>query len=333
MIKRVFQPPKNWADFENLCCDLWRVEWACSSMQSNGRNGQKQQGVDCYGKQKFSKGWTGIQCKRKETYPESILTYGQILKEVEEAKAFKPALEHLIIATTYRRCSALQEKVRELSDDLTSKGYFSVVVSFWDDIEGLLNKNTVVAKEYYKDYYSELSEEERKLFLIKNPTKINLTNVKLKKWLGVPDEFLTFNLTNVGEMPALSCSLRIFKSNEHDIDFKKHSTNSHCFIDNLKIDKDSDVDYPLILMSELIEQLRDDLTNYEVVGVGLSSNIPEAITEEAMQKSFNEVKHLESYHINHSWRTFPLFVKYKYSSPFGSVTEVVTGVYIYLKSL
>ncbi|WP_188015013.1 hypothetical protein [Vibrio harveyi] len=162
MINREFQPPKSWDDFENLCCDLWKVEWNCPSMQPNGRQGQRQNGVDCYGKQKFSNSWTGIQCKRKQTYPETKLTYSQVLEEANAAKGFKPKLEHLIIATTFRRCSELQEKVRELSDELEKEGQFSINIAFWDDIEKLLNKNTVVAKEYYKDYYS--SEEERKLF-------------------------------------------------------------------------------------------------------------------------------------------------------------------------
>ncbi|WP_443278462.1 restriction endonuclease, partial [Vibrio sp. V34_P3A8T189] len=118
-------------------------------MQSNGRQGQKQNGVDCFGKQKFSDSWTGIQCKRKQTYPENELTFKEVIKEVNQAKGFNPRLEHLIIATTFRRCSKLQEQVRELSDELESNGYFTVSIAFWDDIEKLLNKNKVVAKEYY----------------------------------------------------------------------------------------------------------------------------------------------------------------------------------------
>ena len=130
MINREFQPPKTWVDFENLCCDVWKVEWKCPSMQPNGRQGQKQNGVDCYGKEKLSKCWTGIQCKRKQTYTEKKLKLKTILEEISSAKGFDPKLEHLIIATTCRRCSKLQEDVRNLSDQLQNEGFFQFLSRF-----------------------------------------------------------------------------------------------------------------------------------------------------------------------------------------------------------
>lgn len=333
MITRDFQPPKSWDDFENLCCDLWKVEWNCLSMQSNGRQGQKQNGVDCFGKQKFSDSWTGIQCKRKQTYPENELTFKEVIKEVNQAKGFNPRLEHLIIATTFRRCNKLQEQVRKLSDELESNGYFTVSIAFWDDIEKLLNKNKVVAKEYYKDYYSDLSDEERKLFLIKNPTKIDLSDLKLVSWAGDQREYLTFSLSNVGEMPAHSCSLRIFRREENDILLKKNSVNSFCFIDNLKIDAGKNLDYPLISLEELVDQFHFDFSHKKVIGCGLNPSIPKNITTQIMRESLKKVEHLEGCRTGHSYSTFPIFVKYGYSSPFGTKIETTTSAYIYLLDL
>lgn len=333
MINREFQPPKSWDDFENLCCDLWKVEWKCPSMQPNGRQGQKQYGVDCYGKQKFSDGWTGIQCKRKQTYPEKKLDYQTILGEVSAAKGFDPKLEHLIIATTFRRCSDLQKEVRKLSDQLQSEGHFSVSVAFWDDIENLLNKNKVVAKEYYRDYYSEFSEEERHLFLIKNQTKMELLDLQIKSWLGDSREYLTFAIKNVSEMPALSFSLRIFKRETGDIRLAKSSLNEFCFIDNLKVEPGKEQSYPLIAVDDLVGQFYEFFSNKKIIGAGLSPNIPKDLTDDIINRDLKEVEHLEFFSINHSFTTFPVFVKYRYSSPFGTETESLTGAYIYLQEL
>ena len=333
MINKEFQPPKSWDDFENLCCDIWKVEWNCLSMQANGRQGQQQNGVDCYGKQKFSNSWTGIQCKRKQTYPEKKLTYKVVLEEVNFAKTFKPKLEHLIIATTFRRCSTLQEKVRVLSDEQKSNGLFSVSIAFWDDIENLLNKNTAVAKEYYKDYYSKFSDEERKLFLIKNPTKMELLDLNLQKWLGDSSDYLTFNIKNISEMPALLFSLRIFKKEEGDIKPIETSVNNFCFSENLKIESGKEQCYPLIAIENIIEQFHSSFLNKKVVGIGLNPNIPNSIQNEIMNESLSKFGDLEEVCISHSYTTFPIFIKYEYSSPFGTKHETLTGGYIYLQEI
>lgn len=42
--------PSNWQDFELLCKKLWGEIWKCEdTIQRNGRQGQKQNGVDVYG--------------------------------------------------------------------------------------------------------------------------------------------------------------------------------------------------------------------------------------------------------------------------------------------
>ncbi|MCP4555122.1 MAG: hypothetical protein GY836_06840 [Herbaspirillum sp.] len=39
-------PLRNWQDFEDLCCDLWRRLWNDPTAIKHGRQGQPQQGVD-----------------------------------------------------------------------------------------------------------------------------------------------------------------------------------------------------------------------------------------------------------------------------------------------
>lgn len=40
--------PKDWDEFENLCADLFSKEWGDRNATRNGRQGQRQHGVDIY---------------------------------------------------------------------------------------------------------------------------------------------------------------------------------------------------------------------------------------------------------------------------------------------
>src|SRR4051812_45117075 len=94
-------PPRDWQDFEDLCCDLWRRLWADPVAQKNGRGGQPQAGVDVFGRPGGGARWEGVQCKVKG---ESVtLTRKEIEREVERAKLFEPGLSNFLIATTAPR--------------------------------------------------------------------------------------------------------------------------------------------------------------------------------------------------------------------------------------
>ena len=59
-------PPRNWQDFETLCWDLWKTIFNDPETQKNGRQGQKQNGVDIYGRPNVGNEWTGIQWEATE---------------------------------------------------------------------------------------------------------------------------------------------------------------------------------------------------------------------------------------------------------------------------
>ena len=106
-ISQTLRKPANWQDFESLCLLLWRAEWKSDDIKKNGRNGQAQKGVDICGHREGENGHSGIQCKCKPG--NKALTTDEIDEEIENAKAFKPALRRLIFATTADKDALIEE--------------------------------------------------------------------------------------------------------------------------------------------------------------------------------------------------------------------------------
>lgn len=127
-------PPKNWQDFETLCCELWKLIWEDPNAQKHGRSGQKQTGVDIFGLPNGK--WAGVQCKLKNNSLKTELTAKEINDEVENAKKFHSPLSDLAIATTAPR----DAKAQKLAGQITNKHLkrkqklFPVTIYSWDDI-------------------------------------------------------------------------------------------------------------------------------------------------------------------------------------------------------
>lgn len=143
-------PPKNWQDFESLCCDLWAQVWNTPNIQKNGRSGQTQHGVDIFGSPSNAYGkYYGIQCKGKDNYSGSMLTLRELNSEVEKASRFLPRLECFIIATTSVKDAGIEMRAREITEENRKKGIFSVHVFGWADIVERLSEYPEVIDKYY----------------------------------------------------------------------------------------------------------------------------------------------------------------------------------------
>ena len=149
-------PPSSWNEFEELCFKLFTRIWDDSIVERNGRKGQGQNGVDIY-RDNYSI-YTGLQCKGKQTYPQTKLTKKDIRDEVELAKNFKPALKDYIIITTGPRDSTIQEFVRLESEKNVNEKLFSIHVLFWEDIEGKLKDYIDLLKQFYPFIVSQDTE-------------------------------------------------------------------------------------------------------------------------------------------------------------------------------
>jgi hypothetical protein len=146
-------PPRNWQDFEDLCCDLWRKLWNDPDTQKIGRSGQAQQGVDICGRPDRGEEWAAVQCKLKDR---QALSRTEIEKEVVKARKFEPQLSRLIIATTAPRNARLQATVRRSMRRREMPDSFSVVVFFWEDIVLKLGDYPEVVRKYYPSLFPQL---------------------------------------------------------------------------------------------------------------------------------------------------------------------------------
>ena len=125
--------PSNWQDFETLCMKLWGAIWNCEdSIKKNGRNGQKQQGIDIWGQKPNESLYSGIQCKLKSN--NKNLSIQELDKEIGYAQYYKDSLQRLIIATTADKDTKIEEYVRTINRKHKECGLFEVYLFCWDDI-------------------------------------------------------------------------------------------------------------------------------------------------------------------------------------------------------
>lgn len=170
-ISQTLRKPANWQDFESLCLILWRAEWKSEDIKKNGRNGQAQKGVDICGHREGENEYSGIQCKCKPG--NKSLTTDEIDDEINNARAFKPALRRLIFATTADKDATIEEYVRIKDDENRKNGLFSIDIKSWQDIIDLLELNKPVLHTYLdivtEDYAVAITFEDGNLEKIVHP--------------------------------------------------------------------------------------------------------------------------------------------------------------------
>lgn len=136
--------PKNEADFERMCAQIYGVVFQDPTPKINGRKGQAQGGVDIFVNAK-NVGRIGIQCKK---YFRTALKLEHVTEEVQKAEKFGTPIKRMLIATTSENDAALLHDVQLLSDERDSKGLFTVEIEFWDDIENRINMHTILQDSY-----------------------------------------------------------------------------------------------------------------------------------------------------------------------------------------
>lgn len=136
--------PLNWQDFESIVRDAMSQRWQSPDLQKNGRQGQKQNGVDIHGTDEIGRR-VGVQCKRCKESPSLKI----VSKEIVAAESFEGGLSTLYIATTADYDSSLQKDVRLLSDKRVAADKFAVSLIFWEDVINGLVLNPAVFKAHY----------------------------------------------------------------------------------------------------------------------------------------------------------------------------------------
>lgn len=123
--------PTSWDEFENLVADVLRERWRTPNVTRNGRNGQKQYGVDIYGSAAhlLHGGLAGAQCKNTDT-----LSFAVVEECVRDAEAFEPKITELLVCTTAPRDANVQREVRLLDQKRAQAGQFRVHLLCWEDM-------------------------------------------------------------------------------------------------------------------------------------------------------------------------------------------------------
>jgi hypothetical protein len=153
--------PKSWDELEDICADLLKRIWEDPYIVRNGRSGQRQHGVDCYGLPKHlggatAKKYAGAQCKETKS-----LTIEVVQEEVEKAKEFKPALSEYLVMTTGPRDAKVQESVR-----IQIWPFDRVHVMFWDDISLELSGYDDLLQKHFPGWMKRTTTEEQVLNLV-----------------------------------------------------------------------------------------------------------------------------------------------------------------------
>ncbi|MBE7550352.1 MAG: SAVED domain-containing protein [Anaerolineales bacterium] len=143
-------------EFELMIRDICALEWNDPHTERFGRTGQKQQGVDVYGKPIDLNGvYRAAQCKLRTKKEQ--LTEHEIGTEVSDARRFPHKLDTLIIATDAPRNTHTQILVDQISEREMSRGNFRVAIWFWDNITERLATYPKLIARYYPDFYASLT--------------------------------------------------------------------------------------------------------------------------------------------------------------------------------
>ena len=146
--------PKSWDEFEDICADLLKRLWHDPYVVRHGRAGQRQHGVDIYGKpvhlQGCGSGSAGAQCKRVVE-----LTEGDIRNEIEQTPEFVPKLEEFLILTTLKRDASLQKYVRTQDWPINR-----VEILFWEDLSLQFSEFDELLQKHFSGWFQTRTSKE-----------------------------------------------------------------------------------------------------------------------------------------------------------------------------
>jgi hypothetical protein len=130
-------PPKDWLAFERNARLLFELSLKDPAAQNNGVSGQRQHGVDIFGRRDGGTGpQVGIQCKGKNADYGGRVTEKELRAEVEKTKQFVPPLDEFILITTVPTDGKLQETARLLELEVRAAGRsLSIQVWGWDRVQ------------------------------------------------------------------------------------------------------------------------------------------------------------------------------------------------------
>jgi tetratricopeptide (TPR) repeat protein len=145
--------PKDWQALERHCRLLFELSLQDPAVQNNGRQGQRQHGVDIFGRRGGGTGpQVGVQCKGKSSNYGSSVTEAELEDEVEKTKKFQPPLNEFILVTTAPEDTKIQQAVRLLEKKVRAEGRnLSVQVWGWGRVQDEINRFPEALRAFHPD--------------------------------------------------------------------------------------------------------------------------------------------------------------------------------------
>ena len=176
-------------------CDAMRVLWGDPDAKRIGRNGQRQHGVDIFGKHVNKCERAGAQCKNSET-----ISFDLVEKEVADAENFKPSLQRFYMVISGERDTWLSRQVNTLTTYRENTNKFPVEILFFQDVcdllctdDKLVRKHWPVWKEFYASGGSEANSNDCS---IPNATlHVSTLNADSSNWGRGEDNILNYEVT------------------------------------------------------------------------------------------------------------------------------------------
>ena len=195
---------KNADDFESMCKDVLNVKYNLtfdSGFNIYGRKGQAQSGIDLYAE--HNKGLIVAQCKNYNKSQTATRLINKITKDVKLI-ANRNDVTTVVIMTSYRRDTNVQEKIIQLNQTVDHK--FIVTVMFWDDIEEILGdiNNKHLLLKYFPTFtqiIGSLSSYHPEVYRIKSKIQLDCWKVGTGKFYNVlyeDDTYIPMTIIETG---------------------------------------------------------------------------------------------------------------------------------------
>jgi hypothetical protein len=145
-------PPKDWQAFERNSRVLFMHVLQDPMTKTNGRSGQRQNGVDIYGRRGGNGPLVGIQCKGKDAAFGKPVSSRELRREVEKALKFKPDLHEFILITTAPDDQKIEQTARLITAELEKAGRrLRVAVWGWSTLEQHIAAHRDAYKVFHPD--------------------------------------------------------------------------------------------------------------------------------------------------------------------------------------
>jgi tetratricopeptide (TPR) repeat protein len=194
--------PRSAEVFEEICLDLWRIEWDDRNIQRLGVPGQEQGGIDIYSRDpRDLDKHRVIQCKR---YWQTKLTTRIVDNIVDEVRGSKlNPISELVIATTTPNNARIQEYVAKIATDNIVNGLFDVHVYSWNSICSLFRLHPEILRLHYPNPFG--LPEDGASFTISG---ILMDDVRQQLSSGRLDEALVLLDAMLQKQPAMDDNMR-----------------------------------------------------------------------------------------------------------------------------